>query len=152
MGEGFPLWSLASMAWEEREPLRDWICLSLFLRSQILVLHCFFYIRRSLTLIGVNLSPDFSCKISFLAAKEERKPPYGYPTRVQGAPRGRARPLSRGHLGHRFVLILPPKNPKYSKKNLRQFLFHLHSVWYGFSEKQKTCNKHELALGTGSIC
>ena len=28
MGEGFPLWSLAPMAWEGREPLRDWIHLS----------------------------------------------------------------------------------------------------------------------------
>src|SRR4051812_13511349 len=31
MGEGFSLWSLASMAWEGREPLRDWICLSVSL-------------------------------------------------------------------------------------------------------------------------
>ena len=47
MGEGFPLWSLAPMAWEGREPLRDWIylSLSLFLRSQILPFHCFIYIR-----------------------------------------------------------------------------------------------------------
>ena len=28
MGEGFPLWSLAPMALEGREPLRDWIYLS----------------------------------------------------------------------------------------------------------------------------
>ena len=28
MGEGFSLWSLAPMAWEGREPLRDWIYLS----------------------------------------------------------------------------------------------------------------------------
>ena len=28
MGERFPLWSLAPMAWEGREPLRDWIYLS----------------------------------------------------------------------------------------------------------------------------
>ena len=33
--------------------------ISLFLRSQILPLHLFFYIRRSVTLIGVNLSPRF---------------------------------------------------------------------------------------------
>ena len=33
------------------------LCLSLFLRSQILPLHRFFYIRRSVTPIGVNLSP-----------------------------------------------------------------------------------------------
>ena len=35
------------------------LCLSLFLRSQILPLHHFFYIRRSVTPIGVNLSPRF---------------------------------------------------------------------------------------------
>ena len=35
------------------------LCLSLFLRSLILPLHCFFYIRRSVTPIGVNLSPRF---------------------------------------------------------------------------------------------
>ena len=29
MGEGFTLWSLAPMAWEGREPLRDWIYLSI---------------------------------------------------------------------------------------------------------------------------
>ena len=29
MGEGFPLWSLAPMAWEGRDPLRDWIYLSI---------------------------------------------------------------------------------------------------------------------------
>src|SRR4051794_6810057 len=33
------------------------LCLSLFLRSQILALHRFSYIRRSVTPIGVNLSP-----------------------------------------------------------------------------------------------
>ena len=33
------------------------LCLSLFLRSHILPLHRLFYIRRSVTPIGVNLSP-----------------------------------------------------------------------------------------------
>ena len=33
--------------------------ISLFLRSQILPLHRFFHIRRSVTPIGVNLSPRF---------------------------------------------------------------------------------------------
>ena len=35
------------------------LCLSLFLRSQILPFHRFFYIRRSVTPIGLNLSPRF---------------------------------------------------------------------------------------------
>ena len=64
------------------------ICLSLFLRSQILPLHHFFYLRRSVTPIGVNLSPRFSHKISFLAAKEGRQPPYRWVTRVRGMPWG----------------------------------------------------------------
>ena len=62
------------------------LCLSLFLCSQILPFHRFFCIRRSVTPIGVNISPRFCSKISFLAAKEECQPPYGVPTRVQGAP------------------------------------------------------------------
>ena len=73
--------------------------------------------------------------------------------RLTGWPRGpRVRPLPRGPLGHRLALILLPKNHIYSKKNLHHFLSRLDSVWYGFSAKQKTCNKQELALGTGSIC
>ena len=104
------------------------LCLSVCLCSQILPLHRFFYIWRSVTPIGVNLLPRFSHKISFIAAKEERQPPYGWPTRVQGTPRGRAHPLSRGHLGHGFALILPPENPKYSKIILRPFLSRLDSV------------------------
>ena len=63
-----------------------------------------------------------------------------------------ARPLSRGPLGHRLALILLPKYHKYSKNILRLFLSRLDSVWYGVSAKHKTCNKQELALGTGSIC
>ena len=38
------------------------LCLSLFLRSLILPLHCFFYIRRSVTLIGLKPSPRFFSK------------------------------------------------------------------------------------------
>ena len=33
MGEGFPLWALAPIAWEGRDPLRDWIYLSVFVSS-----------------------------------------------------------------------------------------------------------------------
>ena len=86
MGEGFPLWSFASMVWEGREPLRDWICLSLFLRSQILPFHRFLYSRRSVTPIGLKFEHDFYPDISFLAAKEGHQLPYGLATRAQGAP------------------------------------------------------------------
>ena len=56
--------------WEKGFPSGPWLpwlgrgespseigSISLFLRSQILPLHRFFYIRRSVTPIGVNLSP-----------------------------------------------------------------------------------------------
>ena len=58
--------------WEKGFPSGPWLpwlgrgespseigSISLFLRSQILPLHCFFYIWRSVTPIGVNLSPKF---------------------------------------------------------------------------------------------
>ena len=63
------------------------LCLSQFLRSGILPFHRFVYIWRSVTPIGLKPSPRFFFpKISFLAAEEEHQPPYGVPTRVQGAP------------------------------------------------------------------
>ena len=87
--------------WEKSFPSGPWLpwhgrgkspseigSISLFMRSQILPLRPFFYIWRSVTPIGVNLPPDFSRKISFLAAKEEHQPPYGWPRRVPGTPRG----------------------------------------------------------------
>ena len=125
--------------WEKGFPSGPWLpwlgrgespseigSISLFLRSLILLLHRFFYIWRSVTPIGWIFRPDFSCKISFLAAKVEPQ--------------------------HCFALILPPENPKYSKIILRPFLSRLDFVWYWFSAKDKTCNRQELALGTGSIC
>ena len=62
------------------------LCLSLFLRSQILPFHRFLYSRRSITLIGLKFGHDFCPDISFLAAKEGHQPPYGVATRVRGAP------------------------------------------------------------------
>src|SRR3954468_13119224 len=50
--------------------LNLFLCLSLFLRSILLPFHRFFYIRRSVTPIGLNLSPRFSHKINFLDEKE----------------------------------------------------------------------------------
>ena len=38
------------------------------------------------------------------------------------------------------------QNSHIFQKNIRKFLSHLNFVWYGFSAKQKTCNKQELAL------
>ena len=56
------------------------------------------------------------------------------------APRASSRVDSTSQNSHKF------------QKNLSLFLFRLDSVRYGYSAKQKTCNKQELALGTGSIC
>ena len=94
------------------------LCLSLFLRSQILPFHRFLYSRRSVTPIGLKFGHDFYLDISFLAAKEgprARLTPWGVP-------------LPRGPLGHRLALFFLPKNHKYSKNNLRPFLSRLDSV------------------------
>ena len=152
MGEGFPLWSLAPMAWEGREPLRDWIYLSVSAFSDSTPSPFLKYPEIRNSDWGESFAQIFLIKLAFLRQKKSVN-------RLTGGPRGsgarlggRARPLPRDHPGHRFALILLPKNHKYSKKNLRPFLSRLDSVWYGFSAKQKTCNKQELALGTGSIC
>ena len=88
MGEGFLLWSMASMAADGQEPLRDWIslCFLLFPRSQILAFHRFLYSRRSVTPIWLNFGHDLYPDISFLVAKEGHQPPYGVATRVKGVP------------------------------------------------------------------
>ena len=53
----------------------------------------------------------FFTNISFLAAKEERQPPYGGLTRVGARPKGGRVPLPRDHLGHWFALIFLPNFP-----------------------------------------
>ena len=71
--------------------------------------------------------------------KEERQLPYGWPTRAQGAPASLGRgPLSRGHPGHRFALILLPKIHKYSKKISVSF----YSVWTPFDMDFLRKKKH----------
>ena len=49
MGEGFPFYSLAPMAWEGREPLRDWIYLSVsaFSNSALASIPLYLEIRNS---------------------------------------------------------------------------------------------------------
>ena len=64
----------------------------------------------------------FLRKLAFLRPKKSSN-------RLTGGPRGgQARPLPRGHLGHRLSLILLPEFSKYSKKYLRPFLSRLGSV------------------------
>ena len=134
MGEGFPLWYMVSMAWEGREPLRDWIFLSVSL--------CF-------CVSDSALSP-------FLKFPEIRNSDWaeiwtrflsGYwlycgerraPTALWGGHEGPGRaPHPRGPLGHRLTLIPLPNIHIYSKKNLRKFLSRLTSFDMDFLPNKK---------------
>ena len=131
MGEGFPLWSLAPMAWEGREPLRDWIYLAVSAFSTLADSTPSLFpldpeIRNSDW--GESFAKIFLIKLAFLRQKKSINHLTGGPGECQARLGGRARPLSRGHLGHYFTLILPPENPKYSKIILRPFLSRLDSV------------------------
>ena len=128
MGEGFPLWSLAPMVWEGREPLRDWIYLSVsaFWNSALAPFLLYPEIRNSDWI--ETFAQIFLVKLAFLRQKKSVNHLTGVPGECQARLGGRARPLSRGHLGHYFTLILPPENPKYSKIILRLFLSLLDSV------------------------
>ena len=141
MGEGFPLWSLASMAWEGRESLRDWICLfvSLCFCVPYSAISPFLKFPGSVTQIGLNFGHDFYPDNSFLAEKEGHQPPYGVATRAQGAPYplGGA-PHPRGPLGHRLALIPLPKIHIYSKTNLHNF----YPVWTLFDMDFLQTKKH----------
>ena len=96
------------MAWEGREPLRDWIYLSVSAFSDSTPSPFLKYPEIRNSDWGESFAQIFLVKISFLVPKEERQPPYGWPTRAQGVPASLGRgPLSRGHPGHHFALILP---------------------------------------------
>ena len=95
------------------------LCLSPFLRSQILPFHRFLYSWRSVTPIGLKFLHNIYPEISFLAAKEGHQPPYGVAMMVRGAP---------STSWPRLAWIFLPKNHIYSKKNLRQFLSCLDSA------------------------
>ena len=141
MGEWFPLWSLASMVWEGREHLGDWICLSLFLHSHILPFHRFLYSWRSVTSIGLKFEHDFYLDISFLAAKEGHQPPYGVSMRVKGAPPTSSPPRASSRVDS------TSQNSHIFQKNLRQFLSRLDSVWYRIFCETK--NMQQTGIGTG---
>ena len=133
MGEGFPLWSLASMAWEGREPLRDWICLSVSLYlcvpdSGLSPFLIFPEIRNS----------DWT---ETFAVIFYQKIAYGWPTRVRGAPPASWAPRAPSRID------FTSQKSHIFQKNLRKFLSSLDSVWYGFSAKQKTMQ--QTGTGTG---
>ena len=77
---------------------------------------------------GESFTQIFLIKLAFFRQKKSVNRLTGGPRGCQARPGGRARPLSRVHLRHRFTLILPPENPKYSKIFLRPFLSRLDSV------------------------
>ena len=128
MGEGFPLWSLASMAWEGREPLRDWIHLSVcaFSVSAPSPFPLYLEIRNSDW--GESFAQIFLVKLGFLWQRKSVNRLTGEQESPVRACIPGARPLSPGPLGHRLALILLPKNQKYSKIILRPFLSRLDSV------------------------
>ena len=152
MGEGFPLCSLAPMAREGREPLRHWIYLSVSAFSDSTPSPFLKYPEIRNSDWGESFAQIFLIKLAILHQKKSVNRLTGGPQESRARPGGGRAPLSRGHPEHRFALILLPKNHKYSKKSLHPFLSRLDSVWYGYSAKHKTCNRQELALGTGSIC
>ena len=125
MGEGFPLWSLAPMAWEGREPLRDWIYLSVSVFPALLdstpsPFLLYPEIRNSDWV--ESFAQIFLIKLVFLRQKKSVN-------RLTGCPRGSgAPPLPCGPLGHRLALILLPRYHKYSKKISARF----YPVWTPF--------------------
>ena len=76
------------------------LCLSLFLRDILMPFHCFFYIRRSVTPIGLKLSPRFFFqKLAFLRQKKGVN-------HLTGCPRGSG---ARLPLGARPPASWPPR-------------------------------------------
>ena len=128
MGGGFYLWSMASMAWEGREPLRDWIYLSVAALPHSTPSPFPLYLEIRNSDWGESFAQIFLIKLAFLRQNKSVNLLTGGPRGCHVCPGGRARPLSRGHLGHRFALILPPENPKYSKIILLLF----YPIWIPF--------------------
>ena len=70
MGEGFPLWSLAPMAWEGREPLRDWIYLSVSAFSDSTPSPFLKYLEIRNSDWGESFAQIFLIKLAFLWQKK----------------------------------------------------------------------------------
>ena len=67
-------------------------------------------------------------KLAFLRPKKGINRLTGGPRGSGARPGGQARPLPRGHLGHRLAWIFLPEFSKYSKNKLRLFLSRLDFV------------------------
>ena len=152
MGEGFPLWSLAPMAWEGREPLRDWIYLSVSAFSDSTPSPLPLYLEIHNSDWGESFAQIFLIKLSFLRQKKSVNRLTGGPRECQARPGGVGAPpclvatsdtVSRWFYFPKIINI-PKKSPSiFVPFGLRLIL--------GFCET-KTWNRQELALGTGSIC
>ena len=94
MGEGFPLWSLAPMAWEGREPLRDWIYLSVSAFSDSAPSPFLLYLEIRNSDWGESFAQIFLIKLAFLRQKKSANSLPGGPRGCQARPGGwgRARP------------------------------------------------------------
>ena len=84
MGEGFPLWSLAPMAWEGREPLRDWIYLSVSAFSDSTPSPFLLYLEIHNSDWVESFAQIFLIKLAFLRQKKSVN-------RLTGGPQGPGR-------------------------------------------------------------
>ena len=119
MGEGFPLWSLAPMAWEGREPLRDWIYLSIYAFSDFAPSPFLLYPKIRNSNWGESFAQIFLTKLAFLRQKKSvnhlmgdpgesraRLPPWGAPP-ISWPPRA----PSRVDLASQKSYIFQKKSP-----------------------------------------
>ena len=117
------------------------LCLFVCLRSPLLPFHRSVYIYGDPQLrLDRNLRRDFFIpKISFLAAEEGNQPPYGWPTRVRGAPRGAGAPpylvATSGTISRGFFFWNFPNIPKISSVRF-------YSVWTPFDMDILRNQKH----------
>ena len=100
MGEGFPLWSLAPMAWEGREPLRDWIYLSVSMFPDSTPSPFLLYPEIRNSDWGESFAQIFLIKLAFLRQNKNVN-------HLMGGPRG-----CQAHLGGgRPPVSWPPWTP-----------------------------------------
>ena len=154
MGEGFPLCSLAPMAWEGREPLRDWIHLSVSAFSSAALSPFLLYpeIRNSDWV--ESFAQIFLIKLAFLRQNKGINRLTGGPRGSGARPGGQARPClvaTSGTVSRGFFFRNFPYFPKISSARF-------YPVWtpfdIGFLQniKHATNRNWHWALGTGSIC
>ena len=119
MGEGFPLRSLAPMAWEGREPLRDWTYLSVSAFSDSTPTPFLLCLEIRNSYWGESFAQIFLVKLAFLRQKKSvnrltggpgesraRLPPWGAPP-ISWPPRA----PSRVDFTSQKIINIPKKSP-----------------------------------------